>query len=156
MCHTPRGGILCGIMILKGLHSIATDSTPPPHQLPTHTFICFLGCLQFQLLSTVVLSSWKHLQTRMPQCSRGYNDSFSHSSQTWLKRTFAFHMRIFHLLLLFGRTLICSIQQCRPGSSLSCAVVLSILRSWLHPDWVCICVIDRARERTHGKCCGFT
>lgn len=71
MCHTPRGCILCGIMILKGLHSIATDSNPPSN---THTFICFLGCSRFQVLSTLVLSSCKHLQTtffkRMSKCNQ--------------------------------------------------------------------------------------
>lgn len=86
MCHTPRGCILRGIMILKGLHSIATDSNPPPPN--THTFICFV-CLRFQLLSTLVLSSCKHLQTmffkRMSQC----NQSMPTQLLKWLFQSFS-------------------------------------------------------------------
>ncbi len=57
MCHTPRGCILCVIMILKGLHSIATDSphTPPP---VTHIFKYFLCSLLFLFQSNRLGSIW--------------------------------------------------------------------------------------------------
>lgn len=57
MCHTPRGCVLCGTMILKGLHCVVTDftrSSPPFSCRPlTHAFVCFPTCLHFPLLSTL-------------------------------------------------------------------------------------------------------
>lgn len=66
MCHTPRGGVLCGIMILKGLHCVFTDFTrsrpplTPPNPPPpclfflcgalTHTLVCLLSSVRLLLI----------------------------------------------------------------------------------------------------------
>lgn len=81
MCHTPRGGVLCGIMILKGLHCVFTDFTrsrpplTPPNPAPplpvfslwspdAHTclFVCWALCSSYwgrcNGYRAIVIGSW--------------------------------------------------------------------------------------------------